>query len=78
MKKIYDIVIEKNSNITRENLLELNNSNSKNFIKAGTSVVYLYKLVDNKVKYPNREGDIIYIGSGKKERGDRKEIFTTY
>lgn len=69
MKKIYDIVIEKNSNVTRENLLELNNSNSKNFIKSGTSVVYLYKLVDNKVKYPNREGDIIYIG----EAGRRKE-----
>lgn len=54
-----DIVIQKNSRCNRAHLLSL--VRDTNF-SSGVSVVYIYSLVDEFVNYPEKIGNIIYIG----------------
>lgn len=69
MKKIIDKVIQLGTANDIKILYEL-----KNRIGKGISVVYVYKLVDIEIEYPNKKGKVLYIGeacSKSNPTGDR-------
>lgn len=50
---------------SRKELLNLKNNR---LLDTGVSIVYVYYFMDNSIKYPIKNGKIIYIGEAKREK----------
>lgn len=61
----FDINIQKGNNSDRQQLLNLK-SDSK--LGDGVDVVYIYSLIDESINYPNKLGNVIYIGEAGREK----------
>ncbi len=63
MKLFQKIKIQLNSDIDRTSLLELLKDCR---LGVSVSVVYVYRLMDSMIGYPEKNGDVIYIGESKR------------
>ncbi|WP_394897647.1 hypothetical protein [Clostridium butyricum] len=50
----------------RRILENLKNKNHSSYIKKSINVIYIYRLVDSDIPYPNKKGSVIYIGESCK------------
>ncbi len=78
MKIIFDEVIKNDSNYDRKNLFDLINSNHKDYIASNVQVVYVYRLVDKTINYPNMDGNIVYIGEACRQKEATGKRFTQH
>lgn len=62
----YEIQLGKVNN--RDLLLTLKDKNHPNYIGQRVNVIYIYKLVDSDIQYPNKKGKVIYIGEACKKK----------
>lgn len=65
MTPCIDEIIQEGTNKARKYLLNLTRNE---MLGADVSVVYIYKLVDEYVNYPDKQGRIIYIGEANRSR----------
>ena len=70
---IYDEVIQYKSNYDRSKLSELIDKLNKY-----TKVVYIYSLEEEKINYPKKDGNIIYIGEAYREAEPTGKRFTQH
>ena len=62
IKEKFHYEIQLNTENDRNLLLTLKDINHDNYIGKGVNVIYIYSLVDRFVSYPNKDGNILYIG----------------
>ena len=64
----YHYEIQLGAENDRSLLLNLKDKNHLNYIGKGVNIIYIYRLVDSDIQYPNKEGKIIYIGEACKKK----------
>ncbi len=63
MSPVIEVFIQKDASCNREYLLNL----AKNeFLGIGASVVYIYSIADEPINYPNKPGNVLYIGEAQR------------
>jgi hypothetical protein len=64
----YHYEIQLNTLFNRDLLLTLKDKTHKNYIGNNISIIYIYKLVDFEINYPNKKGKVLYIGEACKKK----------